>query len=484
MRLFLIRCFTTALLYPALCGCAEKRDYEPPDWGMMETIIAEIKEPVFPDYSVSVTQFGALQGGIHDCSDAVSHAIEDVHLHGGGTVMVPCGIYLTGPVRLKSNVRMHLEEGAELRFSTNPADYLPVVRTRWEGIDCYNYHPLIYAVDEENVAITGKGVLNGMADQQHWWPWKGKVEYGYMKGDPSQLDPACRPRLKEYNEARAPVEERVFGEDSYLRPQFIHFLNCKNILLEDITIVQSPFWLIHPLLSENIVLRRVTMQSNGPNNDGCDPESSRNILIEDCFFKTGDDCIAIKSGRNEDGRSWNRPSENIIIRNCTMHNGHGGVAIGSEISGGCRNVFVENSIMDSPNLERAIRIKTNSLRGGTIENIFIRNIQVGEVDEAVLRINCHYDTKKEGEGAFLPHIRNIHLNQVKSQASKHALFLDGVKDVESISDIYVVDCTFEGVKEHSVVSYVSNLFLHNSYINGKLFSNQADSEAEDPHEND
>lgn len=470
MRLFQCRCLFPALVILFLSGCTTKRAYEPPDWGMVETIIVDIEEPVFSDYLVSVIRFGAVEGGEADCSEAIRNAIDDVFASGGGTVLIPAGIFYTGPIRLKSNVRIHLEKGAELRFSTDPGDYLPVVKTRWEGIDCYNYHPLIYALDAENVALTGEGILNGMADREHWWPWKGKTEYGFIEGSPSQLDPECRPRLKLCNERRVPLEERIFGDGYYLRPQFIHFNNCKNILLEDITIIQSPFWLIHPLLSENIILRRVTMQSSGPNNDGFDPESSRNILVEECLFKTGDDCIAIKSGRNEDGRKWNRPSENIVIRNCIMHNGHGGVVLGSETSGGCRNVFTENCVMDSPDLDRAIRIKTNSLRGGITENIYFRKILVGEVDEAVLRINCHYDSKKEGEGDFPPVVRNIHLNQVESKASKYALFLEGVEDLESIRDIYVVDCTFEGVEEHSIVSYVTNLKIDHSFENGILLT--------------
>lgn len=432
---------------------------------MMDSIAGRIREPVFPDHMVSINAPDP-EDGVTDYSGEINRAISQVSGRGGGTVRIPPGVYLTGPIRLMDNVRLHLEEGAELRFSTDPDDYLPVVQTRWEGIDCFNYHPLIYARDAENVAITGKGILNGMADNTHWWPWKGRKEYGYMEGDPSQLDPECRPRLKECNEERVPLEERIFGDGSCLRPQFINFLQCRNILIEDVTIIRSPFWLIHPLLSENIILRRVTMESSGPNNDGCDPESVRDMLIEDCFFNTGDDCIAIKSGRNEDGRSWNRPSENIIIRNCTMHNGHGGVVIGSEISGGCRNIFAAYSIMDSPDLDRAIRIKTNTLRGGEIENIFIRDIKIGEVDEAVLRINCHYDSSKEGEGNFIPSIHNIHLVDIESNGSRHSLYLEGIKETESIRDIYVVNCNFNGVEMGPVIENVANIYTDHTMVNG------------------
>ncbi len=448
------------------CECQTSSQYQSPGWGMMDSILNQIQEPLFPERVVQIKRTDPdLEG--HDYSESINRAIQNISEQGGGTVLIPEGIYHTGPIRLLDNVRIHLEEGAELRFSTDPSDYLPVVQTRWEGIDCYNYRPLIYASHAENVAITGKGILNGMAGPENWWPWKGREDYGYEDGDPSQLDQGSRPRLEECNEKQVPVNERIFGAGSYLRPQFIQFFQCRNILIEDITIIRSPFWLIHPLLSENIIMRRVTMESSGPNNDGCDPESSKNMLIEDCFFNTGDDCIAIKSGRNQDGRRWNRPSENIVIRNCTMHNGHGGVVIGSEISGGCRNIFAVNSVMDSPGLQRAIRIKTNTQRGGVIENIFIRNIKVGQVDEAVLRINCHYDSKKEGEGEFVPCIRNIHLVNVESRESMRSLYLEGVEGKKSICDIFVVDCHFNGVKSDPVISEVTNLVAENTFVNEK-----------------
>jgi len=448
-------------------GCTDQNVYTPPDWSLMDKILADIVEPSFPEYSVDILRFGAKEGEDYDCSESIKRAIDDVSKKGGGTVIIPQGTFYTGPITMVSNIRLHMEEGAELRFSTDPADYLPPVLTRWEGTDCYNYHPLIYAYEAENFAITGKGILNGMADMDHWWPWKGRDEYGFKEWKTLAVDSTSRDRLMQYNHDEVPVEERIFAEESSLRPQFINFYRCKNILLEDFTVVQSPFWLIHPVLCENLTMRRVTTESNGPNNDGCDPDASRNILIEDCFFNTGDDCIAIKSGRNEDGRRWNIPSENIIVRNCTMHNGHGGVVIGSEISGGCRNVFAENCIMNSPELERAIRIKTNSIRGGVVENVFVRNIEVGEVDEAVLRINCHYDKKREGSGDYLPLIRNVHLINVTSKKSDHALFLDGIEGKECIRDIFLIDCEFNGVKEESIVNEVSNLLTINTRVNNE-----------------
>ena len=210
------------------------------------------------------------------------------------------------------------------------SDYLPLVYTRWEGIDCYNYCPLIYANGAENIAITGKGLLKGNASVDNWWKWKGKKEYGWKEGEPSQLDESARPLLDELNKNNVPADQRIMGEGHYLRPQFINLVNCKNILLSDFTMENSPFWIIHPLFCENVIVRGLIINSLGTNNDGCDPESCKNVLIENCYFNTGDDCIAIKSGRNNDGLKSGRPSENIIVRNCMMENGHGGVVMGTK----------------------------------------------------------------------------------------------------------------------------------------------------------
>src|ERR1043165_6238828 len=193
-----------------------------------------------------------------------------------------------------------------------------------------------------------------------------------------------------------PVAKRVFGEGDFLRPNFIQPYRCRNVLIEDVSIVRSPMWEIHPALCTNVTVRGVKISSHGPNNDGCDPESCRDVLIENCVFDTGDDCIAIKSGRNNDGRRVAVASENLIVRNCTMKDGHGGVVIGSEISGDCRNVFVENCKMDSPNLERALRFKSNAQRGGVLENIFMRNVEIGRVAEAVLTIDLIYEEGDKG----------------------------------------------------------------------------------------
>jgi polygalacturonase len=357
-----------------------------------------------------------------------------------------------------------------VKFSTDPNDYLPVVLSRWEGMECYNYSALVYAKDKKNIAITGKGILDGCASSENWWPWKGKKEYGFVEGMPSQLDSLNRAGLQVMNIEQVPTEERIFGDGHYLRPNFVQLINCENILIEGVTFKDSPMWFLHPILSENITIRGITVVGKGPNNDGLDPESCKNVLIEDCFFDTGDDCIAIKSGRNEDGRRINVPSENFVIRNCKMLDGHGGVVIGSEISGGCRNIYAENCVMDSPNLDRAIRIKTNTIRGGVVENIFVRNITVGEVKEAILKINLKYEPKEIGVREFPPTVRNVYLSNVTSKKSKYGLYLDGLPQ-SLIQNIYIEDSRFDGVEDQNFIRDIENLNVSDVYINNEIYKN-------------
>ena len=439
-------------------------------WNQVKTIVSQIEKPVFQDQTFNILDFGAKQDGKTNAAEAINNAIKACHKEGGGTVMVPKGTFYTGAIHLLSNVNLHVSEGATLLFSVDPKDYLPLVYTRWEGIDCYNYSPLIYANGQKNIAVSGKGILQGNASKKDWWIWKGQTAYGWKEGKPSQLLPHARPALDAANDAEKPIEERKMGEGFYLRPQFINFVNCKDVLIEDVTIENSPFWVIHPLFCENMTVKGVHINSLGPNNDGCDPESCTNVLIEDCYFNTGDDCIAIKSGRNRDGIKANLPSENIVVRHCFMENGHGGVVIGSEISGGARNVFVEDCKMDSPELDRAIRIKTNSNRGGIVENVYVRKVEIGKVKEAVLRINCNYDVKKEGLGTYFPVVRNINLSGVTCSSSKYGLLLEGIEGQNCIYDIRVSDSKFEGVVKGNNIEFANDVMFKDVYINGELYS--------------
>ena len=443
---------------------------EPEAWGKIYSQIEKnIKAPVFEKELYNILDFGAVPNDSTILNhESINRAVAKCSVNGGGTVIIPAGVWHTGPLTLKSNVNLHIEKRATLLFTTN-TKYFNRVLTRWEGLDCYNLQPLIYAYGETNIGITGEGTIDGGGGNENWWKKCGAPYYGWKEGDISQR--TGRPKLLHWAEDKVPVEERVFTAEDGMRPQLINLYLCKNILIEGVTLLRSPFWVIHPLLSENITVRGVTITNDGPNGDGCDPESCKNVLIEKCFFNTGDDCIAIKSGRNNDGRRWNMPSENIIVRNCKMRNGHGGVVIGSEISGGYKNLFVENCKMDSPELERVLRIKTNTLRGGTVENIYVRNVEVGVCKRAVISVNLLYEPKEIGQRGFIPTVRNIYVDGVTCNKSQYGIYLNGLEEQSNISGIYVKNCNFSNVESGNFVNgKVSDIKLENLKINGKFIS--------------
>ncbi len=429
-------------------------------WPQMDDILKRIRAPSFPNRALDVTKFGAIGDGQTDCRKAVADAIEACANAGGGRVVVPAGDWLVnGPIQLKSGVALHVEKGATIRFSTDAKHYLPVVFTRFEGTELMNYSPLVYAIDQENIAVTGQGRLDGQAKAGKWWQWKGKwggdVDHGWQKGDPDQGS-AVKKLVRMADEGIDP-KKRVFGERSQLRPSFVQFYRCKNVLIEGVTVVNSPMWILNPVLCENVTIRGVTVNSHGPNNDGCDPESSSDVLIENCTFDTGDDCIAIKSGRNADGRRLAVPSENIIVRGCTMKDGHGGVTLGSEMSGGIRNVFVEDCTMSSPQLERAIRLKSNTSRGGFMDGLYVRRVKVGEVAEAVLDINLRY----AGEtGDHAPTVKNIVLDDITAQKCKRPVSILGIEE-RPVENVLISNSRFESADKPNVLEYARGVEFKN-----------------------
>lgn len=435
---------------------AASASFQARGWGDYDRVLARIKAPTFPAKDFPITDFGATAGS-PDSSDAIAKAIAAAHAAGGGRVVIPAGDWFTGAVHLKSNVNLHVSKGATLKFLTDPAKY-PIVFTRWEGVELMNVSPLIYAWEQENIAITGEGTLDGQADWDNWWAWNKKEPGKVTK------QKAARDRLLQMGETGVPVAQRIFGPADNLRPNFVQPYRCKNILIEGVTIIRSPMWELNPVLCENITVRGVKIKSHGPNNDGCDPESSRDILIEDCVFDTGDDCIAIKSGRNGDGRRVGVPTENVVIRNCRMLDGHGGVVLGSECSGGIRNVFVENCEMDSPNLDRALRFKNNAVRGGVLENVFMRNVRVGRVGEAVLTIDFRYEEGAKGD--FKPIVRNVQLENVTSSASPRALYVRGIPN-GVIEGIRVKNCQFNDLTEPEVVEHAGTVTFTNVTLTPK-----------------
>jgi polygalacturonase len=447
---------------------AQTKNQSKEAWKNMQSIIEAVKYPTFKNETYNILQFGAHSDGIYDNTEAIKKAIQECSKNGGGIVLVPKGKYFSHAIHLENNVNLHLDEGAEILFSTNPKDYYPLVHTSFEGTEYMNYSPLVYAKNKTNVAVTGKGILNGQSNKQNWWPWCSSEIYGWIKGTPSQADPLNRLRLVDMAEKNIPISERIFGEGHYLRPNFVEFFECKNVLIQDITIINAPFWVIHPLKSENVIVDGVTINSHGPNNDGCDPEYSKNVIIKNCTFNTGDDCIAIKSGRDADGRRVAMKSENIIVQNCTMFDGHGGVTIGSEISGGVSNVYVENCIMNSPNLDIAIRLKTNSKRGGLIENFYVRNVEIGHVKEAVLKVDMFYNVHGNQIGEFIPRIENISLENVNvKNGGLYGILAKGYER-SPIKNITFQNVIIEKVTQPFSIENVKNIQFIDTYINGEL----------------
>ena len=384
------------------------------------TEIANQLNPVtsFADKTYLITDFGAKGDGIAPSKEAFDKAITTCSENGGGTIVVKAGnYYMNGPLVLKSNVHIKLEAGAVLNFSTDENDYLPAVLTRWEGTEVYNFSPLIYAYHVNNIAITGQRTINGHGSK-YFAKWK-------KEQNPDKKI------LREMGKKNVPVYKRIFGKGHKLRPGFFEPFGCTNVRLEGITILDSPFWVIHPIFCNNVIIRKVTVKSNNPNNDGADPESCTNVLIEDCNFEIGDDAIAIKSGRDNDAWRVGQPSEHIVIRNCLFSSKINGVCIGSEIAGGVRNVFIEN--IDIPKSSNALYFKSNLDRGGYIENIFVRNISTGTVVSSLIRFEPNY---KGERSAFHPtRFKNFNIENVTCKVSEQTgLYLAGFKGLP-IEDI-------------------------------------------------
>ena len=429
---------------------------------------SQIKAPQFPDKNYMVTTFGAVGDGKTSNTEAFKKAIEACSKKGGGRVVVPQGTFLTGAIYLKSNVNLHLAENATILFSSDTTEY-PLVFTRWEGMELMNYSPFIYAYGEKNIAITGKGVLDGGANNDTWWKWNGSPKYGWKAGMPKQTP--ARDLLHQQNHAQRNPRKRIYGPGHYLRPQFVQSYNCKNVLIEGVTLINSPMWNLNPVLCENVTVRDVRIETLGPNNDGCDPESCKNVLIDNCYFDTGDDCIAIKSGRNEDGRRINKPSENIIIENCTMKNGHGGEVIGSEISGGARNIYALNNVMSSPDLDRVLRIKTSSQRGGVIENIYMKDVKVGTYKESAVHVNMFY----EEPGQHMPVVRNVYVeNMVVGDGGKYGVYIRAYEQ-SPVQNLKLVNCTINGVEIPVQMDFVKEVSFKNVKINGAAYTQNSTS---------
>lgn len=342
----------------------------------------------------------------------IQSAIDECAASGGGKVIVSRGEWHTGKIHLKSGVHLCLEDGAVLIFSQKPEDYLPPVFTRWEGTECYNYSPLIYAKDCTDISVEGGTLLGG---GEGWWHWK-------------KLQQAAANALAYSEGDGIPVEKRVYAtQEAALRPSFIQFINCTNVLLDGFTIKDGPQWTLHPVYCDNVTIRNVNIISKGPNTDGLNPDSCRNVLIENCTFDTGDDCIAINSGLNEDGWRVGKPCENVEIRNCTMNGGHGGVVIGSAISGGVKNIYAHDCVIN--NTMQGIRLKSMRGRGGYVDGAVFENIEINNVTDQAIQITMYYEFSTVQPKSDEPtDFDNITIRNVSGSSQKTGIQIKGLPE--------------------------------------------------------
>jgi len=386
-----------------------------------------LERPTFPDRAVSIRDHGAVPDGATKNTAAFAAAIKACAEAGGGRVLVPAGRWLTGPIHLRSNIELHLAQDAEVIFSDLPAEYLPVVLVRVGGIELYNYSPFIYARDCVNVAVTGPGKLNGNAGA--WWPWQKRETKEIFQLAPKGV----------------PVDQRIFGTpEAAIRPNFVVLWNCRNVLLEGFTIGGGANWTIHPVYCEDVIIRRVNVITDGPNNDGIDPDSCRNVLIEHCVFDTGDDCVVLKSGYNEDGWRVARPMENLVMRWCSSRRGHGGLVIGSEMSGDVRNVYVHDCEFEGT--DRAVRIKSRRGRGGVVENVWAENLRVKDMQYEVVIMNMDYSAdRNQAANEKAPLFRNFHFKNITADGAPVAIRLTGLED-SPIQEITFEDITIASTR--------------------------------------
>lgn len=421
-------------------------------WEDMESILSAIKEPVFPDREFVITDYGAIGDGQTNVLPAIQSAIDEANVLGGGRIVIPQGEWFSeGPVHLKSNINLIISEGATLIFTADPKYYLPAVLTRWEGTEVFNYSPLIYAYNAINVAISGNGTIIGNG---------GEVfsTFRDIQGNAQNL-------LREMGANNVPLYNRVFGEGYYLRPNMIQFFSCQNVLIEGITIKDSPMWVNHLVYTSNAIMRNVTVDSHRLNNDGIVIESSANVLIEGNSFNTGDDSIVIKSGRDQDAWRVGRPSQNIIIRKNVME-GHNAIAIGSEMSGGVRLVYIEdNKLMTVRN---AIYFKANLDRGGIVENIYVRNIEIKNSD-SVVRFRTDYHGYR-GD-MHPPLFRDIIVEDITcKKTSEVVVEARGTEKAETIHNILIKDVKVLNAAKTVNIFGVNEFVLENVIINNKKYN--------------
>lgn len=424
------------------------------EWSDVPAIVARIRPPEFPDRDFDITVYGGKPGVGTDSLPAVRAAIAACHAAGGGRVVVPAGEYLlNGPIHLESNVNLHLAAGSTLLFSGEPEHFLPVVRTRWEGVIIYNYSPMIYARGAENIAVTGRGVIDANA-RREFRSWAMGI---------SKLQYKAQELSRQMGAAGVPITERIFGEGSYLRPSTIQPYECRNVLIEGVTIKDAPFWVVHPTFCTNVTVRGVTVDSLLINNDGCDPDSCTDVLIENCRFHTGDDGVALKAGRDADAWRDGRMTQNVVIRNCVFQSQINALCIGSEMSAGVRHVFMEDCRVEEG--ESCIYFKSNADRGGFIENVRVRRVQIDLSRAGVIRFETNYHSYRGGHAPTA--YRDFVIEDVICKdATNYAVFAEGT-DEAPIEQVLLRNVTVARALEPLYLRNAAAFRFENVRINGR-----------------
>lgn len=424
------------------------------DWARAQEIVRGIRLPEIPDRDYPITDFGARAGGTADARPAILAAIKKASAEGGGRVVIPPGKWLSrGPVHLASRINLHVSEGATLLFGPEARHYLPVVLTRWEGTEVHGYSPLIYAFEVSDVAVTGKGTIDGNAASE-FLTWIPKAEPDFQ-------------RLRRMGADGTPVSKRVFGEGTHLRPSIIQFFRAERVLLEDYTVLNSPFWVNHLVYADHATVRRVRVDSHHANNDGVDVDSSRHVLVERCWFRTGDDSVVVKSGRDRDGREINRPSEHVVVRHNDM-GGEDGIALGSEMSGGIRHVYFTDNVLRKG--ASAIRFKANLDRGGTVEHVRARNFTVEAFDNLIW---FQLDYPGQLGGNFPSTYRDIVFENFTVERAG-TVFNGDAPAAAPLRDVTLRDVEIKQADRTFVLKNVEGLKLENVRIGGQRVDGRLD----------
>lgn len=409
-----------------------------------------IVETQFPDRICNISDYGAVSGGKINNTQSFAKAISACSEQGGGKVTVSAGTWLTGPIKLTSNINLEIQKDADIIFSDDFKEYLPPVFSRFEGIEYYNYSPLIYASNAENIAITGEGTLNGQGEA--WWKFVGtSISKVYAMG-----------------ENGTPVEQRVFATVADgLRPSFIQFVDCNRILISGISILKGPMWTVHPIYSQNIIVRNVIINTApGPSTDGIVIDSSKNVLVDNATLATGDDAIVIKSGRDNDGRRVNLPSENIVLQNITVNDSHGAIALGSEMSGDIRNVLAQNFTIKTS--QYAFRIKSNQQRGGTAENIWVKNLNINSLSEALVQLDAFYERRATGYTDFPPTFKNIDIDGIDCKNTIGSINVFGLtENTNAINNLTFKNINIQKARSGMHIDNAKGIKFENVSLNSK-----------------